>query len=85
MGEDYASAKRLVFDGTKLKAYANRNILTKEGIDKKLKNLDKSIAEYLSQLENNDTYDDELEAAREEIWMILCVEQRLSVLLIYLV
>lgn len=30
----YASSKRLVFDGTKLKAYANRNMLTEEGIEK---------------------------------------------------
>jgi len=67
LDQKYASAKSLVFDGSKLKAYANRNMLTKEGIDKKLKNLDKSIAEYLSQLENNDTHANELEAAREEI------------------
>jgi hypothetical protein len=67
LDEAYASAKRLVFDGTKLKAYAARNMLTREGIDKKLENLDKSIAEYLSQLENNDFRDDELESAREEI------------------
>eukprot|EP00764_Aduncisulcus_paluster_P011964 gnl/Carplike_NY0171/490_a675_1297.p1 GENE.gnl/Carplike_NY0171/490_a675_1297~~gnl/Carplike_NY0171/490_a675_1297.p1 ORF type:complete len:485 (-),score=23.20 gnl/Carplike_NY0171/490_a675_1297:409-1863(-) len=67
LGEDYASGRRIVFDGSKLKAYANRNMLTKEGIDKKLENLDKSIAEYLSQLENNDNHDGELESAREEI------------------
>jgi len=65
--EKYASARRLVFDGSKLKAYANRNMLTKAGIDKKLENLDKSIAEYLSQLESNDSHDDELETAHEEI------------------
>lgn len=63
----YASSKRLVFDGTKLKAYANRNMLNKEGIDKKLENIDKSIEEYLKQLEKNDSGDDALEEAREEI------------------
>ena len=67
LGEGYASAKRIVFDGTKLKAYANRNMLNKEGIEKKLENINKSIAEYLAQLENNDTHDGELEMAREEI------------------
>lgn len=67
LGEGYASSKRLVFDGTKMKAYANRTMLNREGIDKKLENLDKSIAEYLSQLENNDTHDDELGTARDEI------------------
>lgn len=67
LGEGYASGKRLVFDGSKLKAYADRNMLTKAGIDKKIENLDKSIAEYLAQLENNDNRADELETAREEI------------------
>jgi hypothetical protein len=67
LGKGYASGKRLVFDGSKMKAYANRSMLTKEGIDKKLENLDKSIAEYLLQLEDNDTHDNELSAAREEI------------------
>ena len=67
LDKSYASGKRLVFDGSKMKAYANRTMLTREGIDKKLENLDKSIAEYLSQLENNDVHDDELETARDEI------------------
>jgi transposase len=67
LDEKYASAKRLVFDGSKLKANASRNMLTKSGMVKKLENLDKSIAEYLSQLENNDNQDDELETARDEI------------------
>ena len=63
----YASSKRLVFDGTKLKAYANRSMLTKKSIEKKLENIDKSIAEYLEQLEKNDSDDNELEEARKEI------------------
>ncbi len=67
LDQKYASAKRLGFDGSKLKAYANRNMLTKEGFDKKQENLDKSIAEYLSQLEHNDTHEDELESAHQEI------------------
>ncbi|MFW6370844.1 MAG: IS1182 family transposase [Bacteroidota bacterium] len=67
LDQKYASSKRLVFDGSKLKAYANRNMLTEKGIDKKLENLDKSIAEYLLKLEHNDIHGDELESAREEI------------------
>ena len=67
LDQKYASPKRLVFDGSKLKAYANRNMLTDRRIDKKLENLDKSIAEYLLQLEHNDTKEDELESAHEEI------------------
>lgn len=67
LDEGFASGKVLVFDGTKIKAYASREMLNSEGIRKKLENLDKSIAEYLSQLESNDSREDELETAREEI------------------
>lgn len=67
LDQKYASSKRMIFDGSKLKAYANRNMLTKEGMVKKLENLDKSIADYLSKLEYSDTHDDELESAHEEI------------------
>lgn len=67
LGEGYASGTKLVFDGSKVKAYASREMLNSEGIRKKLENLDKSIAEYLSQLESNDSQEDELEIARGEI------------------
>lgn len=42
-------------------------MLNSEGIRHKLENLDKSIADYLSQLEDNDSNEDTLETAREEI------------------
>lgn len=63
----YASAKRIVIDGAKFKSYAGREMFTKDSVAKKLDKLDKSIAEYLKQLESNDTHDDELDTAREEI------------------
>jgi len=67
LDEEYATGKKLVFDGTKIKAYASRDMLNSEGIRHKLENLDKSIADYLSQLEANDSKDDTLETAQEEI------------------
>jgi len=67
LDEEFATGKKLVFDGSKIKAYASREMLNSEGVRKKLENLDKSIAEYLSQLESNDSHDDELETARDEI------------------
>jgi len=67
LDEEYATGKKLVFDGTKIKAYASRDMLNSEGIRHKLENLDKSIADYLSQLEANDSSDDALETAQEEI------------------
>ena len=47
LDEEYASGKKLVFDGSKIKAYASREMLNSEGILKKLENLDKSIEDYL--------------------------------------
>jgi hypothetical protein len=67
LDEDYATGKKLVFDGSKIKAYASREMLNREGIRHKLENLDKSIAGYLSQLEDNDSADEELGTARNEI------------------
>jgi hypothetical protein len=67
LDEEYATGKKLVFDGTKIKAYSSRDMLNSDGIRHKLENLDKSIAEYLSQLEANDSNDDAMETAREEI------------------
>lgn len=64
---NYATTDKVVFDGTKVKAYAKREMLTVKSIDNKLKNIDKSISEYLSKLENNDQHDDELETAKSEI------------------
>lgn len=67
LDEEYASGKKLVFDGSKIKAYASRDMLNSDGIRHKLESLDKSIADYLSQLEDNDSNEDALETAREEI------------------
>ena len=66
----YATGNRLVFDGSKVKAYASRDMLKAEGIAKKLEDIDKSLAEFMSQMESNDTRDDELETAREEIRLL---------------
>jgi transposase len=63
----YAQAERIVFDGTKVKAYARREMLTIESIKEKLTDIDKSITEYLSKIEKNDTQDNTLELAKAEI------------------
>jgi transposase len=63
----FASMQKVAIDGTRVKAYASREMLTTERIDEKLENIDKSISEYLTKLENNDNHDDELESAKTEI------------------
>jgi hypothetical protein len=65
--ESYACGDKIAFDGTKLKAYARRDMLTPESINEKLGNIDKSLSEYLSKMENNDCHDNELDLARDEI------------------
>jgi hypothetical protein len=63
----YAQAEKVVFDGTKVKAYARREMLTVESIQEKLTDIDKSISEYLSKIENTDTAENSLELAKAEI------------------
>ncbi len=64
---NFATPNNVVFDGTKVKAYARREMLTTESIKGKLEHIDKSLSEYLSKLEDNDSHDDEMESARTEI------------------
>jgi transposase len=63
----YITTDRVVFDGTKVKAYARKEMLTIERISEKLENIDKSLTDYLSKLESSDNDDDELEIAKSEI------------------
>jgi len=63
----YATTQKVVFDGTKVKAYARREMLTTESIGEKLENIDKALSEYLTKLDSNDSHDDELESAKTEI------------------
>ena len=65
--EGFATTQKVAFDGTKVKAYARREMLTTENIEEKLKNIDKSISDYLLKLDGNDHHEDELESAKTEI------------------
>jgi transposase len=67
LDKNFATSDKVVFDGTKVKAYAKREMLTTKSIEEKLENIDKSIAEYLSKLDSNDSHDDEPESAKAEI------------------
>lgn len=63
----FADAGKIVFDGSKMKAYANREMLTKEGILRKLEDVDGSIRKYLDEIEALDSAEDELEQISNEI------------------
>ena len=64
--QEYADPTKIVFDGSKMKAYANREMLTKEGILKKLEDADVTIREYLEQMEQIDSAVEELEQANKD-------------------
>ena len=57
----YIMLKTAAVDGSKVKAYTNREMLTKEKIEKKLLGIEKKIEEYLSKITENDRIDEVIE------------------------
>jgi transposase len=57
----YVKGKTVSTDGSKIKAYASRNVVSINKIDKRLAHIEKEIERYLSQLEDNDTQENEQE------------------------
>jgi transposase len=65
----YIKLKTVAIDGSKIKAYTNRDMLTMEKIEDKLKGIDKKIEEYLLKIAETDRYEevmDELESNETE-------------------
>lgn len=54
----YIDAQKVAYDGTKLKANASRETVTREWVEKRLNKLDELLNKYLDQLQNNDIVDD---------------------------
>lgn len=54
----YIKGEIVAVDGTKVKANANRDMLTSEKIRRRLSNLDKQLDNYLKQLDRNDLEED---------------------------
>jgi len=63
----YVSGERIVFDGTKVKAYASKDMLTQSGILKKLDNIEKNLSEYLKTMDQMDSLEDKDEKLKGEI------------------
>lgn len=64
--QGYADGTKVVCDGSKVKAYANRTMLTKAGIMERLTDVDSNIESYLQQLDEIDEMDLELDRVRKE-------------------
>lgn len=58
----YIEGKTVAIDGTKIKAYTSKDMLTIKKIDKRLEKLDEKIEDYLEELQSNDI----LETLEEE-------------------
>jgi len=54
----YIKLKTVAIDGSKVKAYTNKDMLTVEKIETKLKGIDKKIEEYLLRIAGNDKRDE---------------------------
>lgn len=63
----YVSGERIVFDGSKVKAYASKEMLTKSGILKKVENIEKTLSEYLKTMGQMDALEDKDEKLNKEI------------------
>jgi transposase len=63
----FISGEKIVFDGSKIKAYASREMLTENGIIQKLENIDKTLAVYLRTMEEIDSLENKDEKLRKEI------------------
>jgi len=61
--ENYIEGKCIGFDGSKIKAYASRDMLSIEKIEKRLENLDSKLEEYLNEFQEIDI----VEELKEEI------------------
>jgi len=57
----YIKLKTVAIDGSKVKAYTNRDMLSIEKIERKLGGIDKKIEEYLSRIAESDRRDDVLD------------------------
>lgn len=62
----YISLKKVAIDGSKVKANANREMLTLKKIEKRLRGIDKKIEEYLMKIAKSDERDELLDEDEED-------------------
>lgn len=67
ISENYIKAKEVAVDGTKLKAYASRDMLTIADINKRLKSVNEKLSQYLEQLKIEDAIEEVKGELKEEL------------------
>lgn len=56
--QEYIGGNKVAYDGSRLKANASRETVTREWVDKRLAKLEENLSNYLERLQNNDIADD---------------------------
>lgn len=64
--EGYISGKKMVHDGTKIKAYTSKNTLSLQIINKRMEQLEAQLDKYLMQLQENDI----VESVEEQLYTL---------------
>lgn len=57
----YIEGKTIVFDGSKMKAYASRDMYSEEKLRSRIENIEETIEKYLNSMEETDELEDRLE------------------------
>ncbi|MDP4272152.1 MAG: IS1182 family transposase [Bacteroidota bacterium] len=68
--EGYIGGKLIAYDGTKVKAYASKDMISMQQIARKLNHLEKELDKYLTQLQSNDAVEgveDQLSGLADEL------------------
>ncbi len=61
MTSGYIEGKTLVFDGSKMKAYASRDMYSEKKLKSRIENIEQTIEKYLDSIEETDELEDRLE------------------------
>jgi hypothetical protein len=61
MKSGYIGGKSIVFDGSKMKAYAGRDVYSEEKLKTRIKNIEQTLEKYLENVEETDELEDRLE------------------------
>ena len=61
MTSGYIEGKTLVFDGSKMKAYASRDMYSEKKLKSRIENIEETIEKYLDSMEETDELEDRLE------------------------
>jgi hypothetical protein len=66
MDSGYIGGKTLVFDGSKMKAYAGRDVYSEKKLKSRIENVEQTLEKYLDNLEEIDELEDRLEQESNE-------------------